>query len=163
MLVEKLTYNHWPEVVQIYKDGIATKNATFRIEVPSWEDWNASHHQHSRFVAVENDKVIGWCAIAPVSKRAAYIGVAEVSVYVSLTELGKGIGDTLMQVLIKSSEEHGIWTLYSSLFPENKGSVQLHLKNDFRYIGRRERIALQDGIWRDTVLYERRSKKQELL
>ncbi|MFY0630763.1 MAG: N-acetyltransferase [Flavobacteriaceae bacterium] len=163
MIIEQLTQNHWAEVAQIYKDGITTKNATFRTEVPAWGNWNESHHQHSRFVAIENGIVIGWCAIAPFSTRPAYVGVAEVSVYVSLNQLGKGIGDALMQLLINSSEENGIWTLYSSLFPENKGSVHLHLKNDFRYIGRRERIAQQDGIWRDTVLYERRSKKQELL
>ena len=77
MIVEQLEQRHWPEVAQIYKDGIATKNATFRTEVPTWKDWDTSHHQHSRFVAIQNDKIIGWCAIAPVSSRPAYIGVAE--------------------------------------------------------------------------------------
>ena len=132
---------------------------SFRTQVPTWKDWNETHHQHSRFVLLENKTVLGWCAIAPVSKRDAYKGVAEVSVYVSLDSLGKGIGNKLMQVLINSSEENGIWTLYSSLFPENSGSVKLHTKNGFKLIGVREKIAQQDGIWRDTVLYERRSKK----
>ena len=159
MKIESLTKQHWVEVAEIYQNGIDTKNATFRTEVPAWEDFDASHHQHSRFVVVANNIVLGWCAISPVSKRAAYKGVAEVSVYVSLQFVGKGIGNLLMQSLIKSSDENGIWTLYSSLFPENKSSVQLHLKNGFRYIGKREKIAQQDGVWRDTVLYERRSKK----
>ncbi len=123
------------------------------------KEWNVTHHQHSRFVLLDNETVLGWCAIAPVSKRAAYKGVAEVSVYVSLVLLGKGIGNKLMQALVESSEKNGIWTLYSSLFPENIGSVKLHLKNDFKLIGVREKIAQQDGVWRDTVLYERRSKK----
>ena len=159
MKILKLKDHHWEAVVKIYQDGIDTKNATFRSQVPTWKNWNENHHLHSRFVAVENEIIIGWCAIAPVSKRDAYKGVAEVSVYVSLNSLEKGIGNKLLQQLINSSEENEIWTLYSSLFPENIGSVKLHLKNDFKLIGIREKIAQQDGVWRDTVLYERRSKK----
>ncbi len=161
MKIEKLTRNHWVEVAEIYQKGIDTKDATFRTQIPTWETWNETHHQHSRFVLLENEKVLGWCSITPVSKREAYTGVAELSVYVSLKYLGKGIGNKLMRALITSSEENGIWTLYSSLFPENNGSVNLHLKNGFREIGIREKIAKQDGIWRDTVLYERRSKKYQ--
>ncbi|NVK08085.1 MAG: N-acetyltransferase family protein [Tenacibaculum sp.] len=161
--VVKLTQNHWKEVAEIYKEGIATKNATFRTKVPSWEEWNTSHHQHTRFIAIEDNKILGWCAIAPVSTRFEYRGVAEVSVYVKLGVLGKGIGSLLMDAVVKSSENNGIWTLYSSLFPENEASVKLHLKYGFRKIGYREKIAELEGVWRDTVLYERRSKKQYLL
>jgi phosphinothricin acetyltransferase len=159
MKIEKLKEAHWVEVVMIYQEGIDTKNATFRAKVPDWKTWNENHYTHSIFVAIDNGVIIGWCAIAPVSKREAYKGVAEVSVYVSLDSLSKGVGGHLIKELIKSSEENGIWTLYASLFPENIGSVKLHLKNDFRFIGLREKIAQQDGVWRDTVLYERRSKK----
>lgn len=161
MKIIELEEKHWREVAEIYQDGIETKDATFRTQIPIWETWNEIHHQHSRFVLLENEMVLGWCAISPVSKREAYKGVAEVSVYVSLQHLGKGIGNKLIRALIESSEENGIWTLYSSLFPENLGSVKLHLKNEFREIGIREKIAKQDGIWRDTVLYERRSKKYQ--
>ena len=159
MKIEKLTQEHWQKVAAIYQEGIDTKNATFETETPTWKDWNAAHHQHSRFVMLEDKKVLGWCALSPVSKRFAYQGVAEVSIYISLQNLGKGIGNRLMLALIKSSEENKIWTLYSSLFPENTGSVRLHEKHEFKKIGKREKIAQLDGIWRDTVLYERRSKK----
>lgn len=159
MKIENLIEIHWEEVAQIYQTGIDTKNATFRTKVPSWEEWDSQHHQHSRFVALSNSLVVGWCAIAPVSKRECYQGVAELSIYISLIHIGKGTGSLLMNQLIESSEANGIWTLYSSLFPENIASVSLHQKNGFREIGRREKIAQQDGVWRDTVLYERRSKK----
>ena len=159
MKIDSLTKKHWQEVAAIYQEGIDTKNATFETKPPTWKDWNESHHQYSRFVAIESERVLGWCALSPVSERWAYRGVAEVSIYVSLQNLGKRIGSLLMKELIKSSEKNGVWTLYSSLFSENIASVQLHLKNNFREIGRREKIARLDGIWRDTVLYERRSKK----
>lgn len=157
--IRPLQEYHWEDVKEIYAQGIATKNATFETEVPTWEKWDESHHYHSRFVALESESVIGWVAISPVSKRYAYRGVAEVSIYIALEHLGKGVGTLLMKQLILASEAQGIWTLYSSLFPENKASIALHAKHGFRCIGKRERIAQLDGLWRDTILYERRTKK----
>ena len=100
----------------------------------------------------------GWAALSPVSKREVYAGVAEVSVYVAASARGRGVGGALMRTLIEDSERHRIWTLQSIVFPENHASVALHLNNGFREVGRRERIARRHGVWRDTVLFERRSR-----
>jgi L-amino acid N-acyltransferase YncA len=145
-------------VLEIYKMGVDTHNATFETNVPSWADWDSNHLKHSRFVYTNNEKVLGWVAISPVSSRSAYKGVAEVSIYVETQTQGKGIGSLLMEKVITSSEEHGIWTLFSSVFPENKATLKLHEKFDFRIIGKRERIAQMNGKWRDTIQSERRSK-----
>jgi len=56
------------------------------------------------------------------------------------------------------SEDKGIWTLRAVTFPENTASVNIHKKHGFKEIGRHERIGQRDGVWRDTVLLERRSK-----
>ena len=146
-------------VLEIYKMGIDTHNATFETDVPSWVDWDSNHLKHSRFVYTENEKVLGWVALSPVSSRSAYRGVAEVSIYIDTQTPGKGIGSLLMDKVIASSEEHGIWTLFSSVFPENKATLRLHEKFDFRIVGTRERIAQINGIWRDTIQLERRSSK----
>jgi L-amino acid N-acyltransferase YncA len=146
-------------VLEIYKMGLETRNATFETNVPSWDDWDSDHLNHSRFVYTENEEILGWVALSPVSKRSAYKGVAEVSIYIDTNILGKGIGSQLMEEAIASSEKHGIWTLYSSIFPENTASLKLHEKFKFRIIGTRERIAQTDGKWRDTILLERRSTK----
>ncbi|WP_124980462.1 GNAT family N-acetyltransferase [Nonlabens xiamenensis] len=146
-------------ILEIYKMGLDTKNATFETSVPSWSDWDSKHLKHSRFVYIENDTILGWIALSPVSTRKVYEGVVEVSVYIDTNILGKGIGSKLMDKVIISSENHGIWTLYSSVFPENIATLKLHDKFGFRVIGKRERIAQLDNKWRDTVLLERRSKK----
>jgi L-amino acid N-acyltransferase YncA len=146
-----------PLVLEIYRLGIGSGQATFETSAPSWKDWNNNHLEHSRFVALMNDRVAGWVAISPVSQRAVYKGVSEVSIYVHPGHHGKGIGSALMDRLIKSSEEHGIWTLYSAVFPENAATMRLHEKSGFRIIGTREKIAQLHGVWRDTVLLERRS------
>jgi len=146
-------------VLGIYRMGILTKNATFETEVPSWEEFDTNHLSHSRFVGENNGIVIGWVALSPVSKRAAYKGVAEVSVYIDTGFAGRGLGSALMDKVIISSEEHGIWTIFSSVFPENQASVKLHEKHGFRMIGKREKISRIDGEWRDTVIFERRTRK----
>jgi phosphinothricin acetyltransferase len=158
-MIREMTQQDSIRVLEIYKMGLDTRNATFETNVPSWADWDEKHLMHSRFVYVEHEKVLGWIALSPVSARKAYAGVAEVSVYIDTSSFGKGIGSKLMEQAIISSEEHGIWTLSSSVFSENKATLKLHEKFGFRIIGTREKIAQLDGKWRDTILLERRSRK----
>lgn len=160
----KMQPQHWQDVAQIYAEGIATGNATFQKDIPTWEEWDSSHLKNCRFVAIEvtpntEGVVVGWAALTPVSGRCVYAGVAEVSVYVTPQYSGHGVGKMLMNSLIESSEIDGLWTLQAGIFPENIGSVCLHESVGFRQIGRRERIGKMDGKWRDTLLLERRSEK----
>lgn len=154
-----MSYTDSSRVLDIYRMGTETRNATFETSVPSWNIWDSKHLKHSRFVYEENGTVLGWVALSPISTRDVYRGVAEVSIYIDLNYANQGIGSMLMDIAIKSSEENGIWTLQSSVFPENAATLKLHEKFGFRIIGKRERIASLDGIWRDTVLLERRSLK----
>jgi L-amino acid N-acyltransferase YncA len=157
MEIRNLLSTDWEHVKSIYEKGIATGNATFQTSAPSWEEWDISHLQSCRIVAEENGKVIGWAALTPVSSRCVYAGVAEVSVYVDMENSGKGIGSKLLGRLIALSETEGIWTLQAGIFPENISSLKIHEKTGFRILGTREKIGKQNGIWRDTVLLERRS------
>ncbi len=149
---------HWPAVRAIYAEGIATGNATFETEVPPWEAWDAAHLVPCRLVARAGDRLLGWAALTPVSGRCVYAGVAEVSVYVTATARGQGIGTGLLGALVEASEQSGIWTLQAGIFPENEASLALHRACGFRRVGIRERIGCLDGVWRDVVLMERRSQ-----
>jgi phosphinothricin acetyltransferase len=146
----------WPEVASIYHDGMRGGLATFETEVPSWEAWEAGHPQ--RIVAERNDVIVGWAAAGPVSSRWCYRGVAESSVYVARDAQGTGVGRVAMEALIDESTRAGIWTLQTAIFPENEASLQLHRSVGFRVVGVRIGIAKRDGLWRDTVLMERRSE-----
>ncbi len=158
-IIEPMKTADWTAVQAIYRAGIETGQATFETAVPTWDSWDASHIAHSRLVARGKDGVIGWAALTPVSSRCVYEGVAEVSVYIAAAARGQGVGKALLAALVVSSEQAGIWTLQSSLFPENEASVAIHKANGFRIVGRRERIAQQHGVWRDTLLMERRISK----
>ena len=146
----------WPAVAAIFTEGIATRAATFETEPPEYDSFDASHHAEHRLVAVEEGRVVGWVTLAPTSSRACYSGVAESSVYVAESARGHGVGRALMRALIASADAGGIWTIQAGMFPENAASVALHESLGFRLVGRFERIAQLDGVWRDTVLLELR-------
>jgi L-amino acid N-acyltransferase YncA len=149
---------NYPEIKQIYLDGIASGHATFQTEAPEWMQWDEDHLEHSRLAVVENSIITGWAALTPVSGRCVYAGLAELSVYVHKDHRGKGIGNLLLQELINTSEANTIWTLQAGIFPENKASLALHYKNGFRQVGIREKVGKMGNVWRNVVLMERRSK-----
>jgi len=154
----KLIDKDWEAVSQIYLEGIETGNATFEGAVPTWDDWDKNHLSNCRLVAEIDNKVVGWCALSPISSRKVYQGVAEISVYISSNFYGKKIGSTLLNKLIVESEANNIWTLQASIFRENIASLRIHKKLGFRKVGYREKIGFMHGKWRDTILVERRSK-----
>ena len=156
--IKPLEPHHWNDVRRIYEEGLRTGNATFQTSTPEWEEWDKTHIQTGRLVAIENGNIIGWAALTPVSGRCVYGGVAEISVYVSENARGKGIGKELLKSLIEDSEANGFWTLQAGIFPENIASIKIHEATGFRVIGKREKIGQMNGHWRDTVLLERRSK-----
>ena len=158
-VVDEMKAEDWEQVRSIYLEGIATGVATFETSAPTWEKWDAGHFRKMRLVAREAEgEVLGWAALSPVSDRCVYGGVAEVSVYVGERGRGRGVGRALLESLIEASEQNGIWTLQAGVFPENTASIKLHLRCGFREVGRRERIGKLDGVWRDTLLLERRSR-----
>jgi L-amino acid N-acyltransferase YncA len=149
---------HASAVLEIYGHGIASGMATFETTVPDWDKFNLKYLPHSRIIAMQENELVGWAALTPVSARECYNGVAEVSVYVHQQHQRKGIGRILLEELINTSEQNGIWSLLSVIHEENRASIHLHEQCGFRYIGYRERIAQLDGIWRTTVMLEKRSK-----
>jgi L-amino acid N-acyltransferase YncA len=159
IMIREMKSSDSKPILDIYKKGIDTKLATFETDIPSWVEFEMNHLPHSRFVAELNGEVVGWVALSSVSKREAYKGVAEVSVYVDTEHLGEGIGSLLMERVIESSESNGLWTLFSSVLPGNKASIKLHKRYGFRVIGRREKISRIDNYWSDTVILERRSRR----
>ncbi len=156
-ILRNMTARDYPAVGMIFEEGIATGDATFETHAPTWEKWDSDHLKECRLVAIDPERVVGWAALSQVSGRTVYAGVSEVSVYISAGERGRGIGRQLLQSLVSESEQNGIWTLQSGIFPENGLSIALHRKCGFRMIGRRERLGQMDGRWRDVLLFERRS------
>ena len=155
--IAALVPGDWDDVARIYAEGIASGLATFETDVPAWADWDRAHLAGHRLVARADGVTVGWAALAPVSARPVYAGVAEVSVYVAAEARGRGVGTALLTELVASSEAAGVWTLEAGILPENEASVRMHERCGFRVVGRRERLGRMRGVWCDVVLLERRS------
>jgi len=158
MNIRKFEKEDFNAVKGIYQQGIDTGDATFQQTAKSWQDWNRSMLTNCRLVATNNKQILGWAGLSAVSSRAVYSGVVEVSVYVSESSQGMGVGQKLLSQLILESEKHDIWMLQAGIFPENIASIELHKKNGFRTVGIREKVGKMNGLWRDSVFMERRSK-----
>lgn len=154
--VRPLADTDWPAVLRIYAEGIASGNATFETEVPRRDVLEARWLPSHRWVAEIAGVVVGWAAASPVSTRSCYAGVAETSVYVADQFQGRGVGRALLRQQVAAADTGGLWTLQTSIFPENIASLELHYAGGFRLVGVRERIAQHHGVWRDTCLIERR-------
>ena len=155
--VRALEERDWPAVRRIYAEGIATGNATFETETPARRALEAKWLPEHRWVAEVEGEVAGWTAITAVSARECYAGVGETSVYVGAGVRGRGVGKALMHRQVTAADAAGLWTLQTSIFPENRASIGLHHSAGYRTLALRERIAQHHGVWRDTVLLERRS------
>jgi L-amino acid N-acyltransferase YncA len=158
VLIDEMRPEDWPAVRAIYAEGIASGDATFETEPPSWERWDDGHLAAPRMVARCDGEIAGWVAAVPVSERCVYAGVVEHSVYVAAAARGRGVGRALLEAFIDASERAGIWTIQGGVFPENLASLALHQRCGFRVVGVRERIGEHGGRWRDVVLLERRSR-----
>ncbi|MCP2303601.1 helix-turn-helix domain-containing GNAT family N-acetyltransferase [Actinokineospora globicatena] len=154
--VRAMTDDDWSDVRRIYTEGIATGNATFETETPSRRSLDAKWLHDHRWVAEIDGEVVGWASATPTSTRDCYAGVAETSVYVGDGHRGRGVGKALLHKQVTAADASRLWTLQTSIFPENRASIALHHSAGFRTVGVRERIAQHHGTWRDTVLLERR-------
>lgn len=144
-------------VLTIYAEGLATRNATFETKLPTVDELRERWVPGLAWVAELDGEVVGWTAVTPVSARECYAGVGETSVYVTETARGRGVGKALLFTQVTEADKAGMWTLQTSIFPENRASLALHHSAGYRTLAVRTRIAQLDGIWRDTVLLERRS------
>jgi L-amino acid N-acyltransferase YncA len=147
-------------VLAVYQAGLDTGLASFETTAPGWEGFDTARLPSHRYVAVNHTgAVVGWTAVSAVSARSVYAGVVEHSVYVDPGLHRRGVGRLLLDRLISSTQDAGIWTIQSGVFPENAASLNLHRSAGFREIGIRERIGRHHGVWRDVVLIERRSPR----
>jgi L-amino acid N-acyltransferase YncA len=155
--VRALRDDDWDAVRRIYAEGISTGNATFETRTPSRRRLESAWLPEHRWVAEVDGAVGGWTAVTPVSARECYAGVGETSIYVGAGQRGRGHGRALLHRQVTAADAGGLWTLQTSIFPENESSIGLHLAAGYRILARRERIGRHHGVWRDTVLMERRS------
>lgn len=153
--IREMTKEDYPQVAEIYGQGVESGTATFQSTVPDFEEWNGAHLPFCRYVAEAEGKIIGWVALTLGLSREPYHGVTELSIYVRDGYKRQGVGFDLIEKVKEKAEGFGVWMLESRICRQNIGSIKLHEKCGFRMVGYRERIARDKfGIWQDTVEME---------
>ena len=146
-----------PAVLAIYEEGRASRNATFETRLPTGLQLRDRWLPGLAWVAETDGDVVGWTAVTATSTRECYSGVGESCVYVTAAARGRGVGKALLFRQVTEADAAGMWTLQTSILPENRASLGLHHSAGYRTLAVRTRIAKLDGVWRDTVLLERRT------
>ncbi|WP_374763535.1 GNAT family N-acetyltransferase [Yunchengibacter salinarum] len=139
--------------------GIETGMATFDTEPKSRAAFEQGAMAGCTLVARRDGNVVGWVALWPVSPRACYRGVGEVSVYVDPSAARTGVGAALLGGVQQAAEANGIWTIEAKIFPDNAASLELHDRCGFRRVGVREKMGESGGRFRDVVILEWRSHR----
>lgn len=154
-IIREMKKDDYEGVSEIYGQGIESGTATFCTEAPEYEDWDKDHHQFCRYVAEGDGKILGWVALTVGITREAYRAVAELSIYVRKEYRRHGIGFALIEKTKEEANKYGIHMLESRICRQNSGSIRLHEKCGFRFVGVREKIAIDKyGEWQDVVEME---------
>lgn len=159
IVINEIKKEDFDEIMEIYNQGIKTGVSTFQTEVPTYAEWDDGHIKECRLLARNENKILGWVALAKIFQREVYNGLLELSIYISEDARGKGIGEKLLNEIIRKSEEKEIWSLQSLIIKENKASIALHKKCGFREVGCWKKAGKMqwNKKWYDVVIMERRS------
>ena len=143
-------------IARIYNDGIDDRVATFETRHRSAEDVERWFDGRHPIVVVEDDgEILAFASTSDYRPRDCYAGIAEFSVYAARAARGRGAGRLAMNALMDAARAAGFWKLVSRVFPENAASLGLLHSVGFREVGRYERHAQLDGVWRDVIIVER--------
>jgi L-amino acid N-acyltransferase YncA len=143
-------------IAAIYNEGIAERLSTFETrprtpaDIAAWFDG-----RHPVVVVEDAGAVIAFAATSTYRPRDCYAGIAEFSVYVAGPARGQGAGRLAMEALLQAAGVAGFWKLVSRVFVENAASRGLLRALGFREVGRYEKHARLDGVWRDVIIVER--------
>ena len=107
-------------------------------------------HDVPQFVAVENERIVGWCDALPGDFGTAHVGRMGIGLVREYRR--RGIGRRLMEATIKKARERGLEKLELSVYSSNEGAIAFYKKLGFEEEGRKKRGRLVDGLYDDVIL-----------
>lgn len=145
-------------IARIYDEGIATGVATFATgphDPAERRSWLAARGERAPvYVGVRGGEVLAWSALAPLSHRRWYDGVAEYTVYVSAAARGGGVGAAMLAHLIEAAPGHGYYKLVGHILAGNEAGLRLATDAGFTVVGVHRAHSRLGGEWRDVTVVE---------
>lgn len=105
-------------------------------------------------VAVKKKEVLGFATFGIFRPWAAYQFSIEHSIYIHKNARGMGIGNRLMQELIKIAKVRKYHTMIAGVDTSNEGSYHFHKQFGFKEIGRFEQVGYKFGKWLDLIFMQ---------
>ena len=150
-----------PALLDIYNYYVLNTHITFDVEprtLAQRREWFCNFGPAGRyqcFVAVRDDRPIGWASSHPFKDRAAYDTSVETSVYLAEREKGSGIGRTLYAALLEALSKEDIHRAFGGIAQPNEASVRLHLALGFSQAGLFEEVGRKFGKYWNVSWYQR--------
>jgi len=152
---------HIPAIQAIYAEHVLHGSASFEVEPPSLAEMQ-QRYQTIRakglpyLVALEGDKVLGYCYLTPYRPRYAYRFTLEDSLYLSPESQGKGIGRQLLTLALQQAEQLGYRQIVACIADTgNPASPGLHRALGFVDAGVLKSVGFKHGRWLDTLLMQK--------
>ena len=165
LIMRKATLGDLSAITEIYNQAILKTTATFDTEPKTLGEqkiWFEGHgSKYPILVAEEEAKVLGWASLSKWSDRCAYSDTAEISLYVSEKERGRGIGRELLEAIIKEGEKSGLHSIIARIAKGNDMSIHLHRSVGFEQIGIMKEVGRKFGRLLDVYLMQKIYRRSE--
>lgn len=143
----------------IYAPYVLDTIVTFEYEVPDIEEMERriekTLQRYPYFVAVIDDKVVGYAYASSFHERKAYDWACELSVYVDRDIRGQGVGKALYEELFKYLKLMNMKALYACLGYPNEASEKFHQSFGFKTIGYFHKCGYKFNQWIDMIWMEK--------
>ena len=139
-----------PAIVAIYNATVPTRQSTAdtaEVSVASRMEWFRQHAPDKRPLLVheEGGQIVAWVSFQSFYGRPAYDHTAEISIYVSPEQRGKGLGRRLLKEAFEMTQGLRIKTLVGFVFSHNEPSIRLLKSFNFQEWGKLPHVAEMDG------------------
>lgn len=138
-------------IVSIYNSVIASRMVTADLEPVSIESKMNWFHDHNatncplQVIESTENEIIGWVSFQSFYGRAAYDATVEISIYLDVSQRGKGLGKQIIAYCIEKALSFGVKTLLAFIFSHNEPSLKLFHHFGFEDWATLPNIALLDG------------------
>jgi len=152
-----------PAVVEILNHGIKTRHSVgyfVRQAESEQKEWFEEHVLSERYpiiVSEEEGKITGWISMSPYRKgREAFNRTGEVSAYIHEDHRRKGLGQKLLDEMLKFASAGGFKIIFAIVLDKNDPSIKLLEKNNFERWAFLPDVAEIDGILLNHIYFGKR-------
>ena len=158
LVIRKYVETDFQAIADIYNESIALGDRNMDCRVFGAEDvrqWVAKFDARETILAAEREgQIVGWGIIKRYSDRLGYRTACETSIYLALSETGKGYGSLIQQKLLERVEAFGYHHVVAKVVAANHRSIAFHQRFGFEMVGVQKEIGYLRGRWHDVAILQ---------